>query len=296
MAYKSLNGVKMEVSVLINTLNEEKNIKNCLESVKWADEIIIVDMHSEDRTVEIAREYTDQIFFHKRMGYADPARQFALDQASCEWVLVVDADEIVPRKLRDRLKEVMESDLADVVNIPHNNYFAGKQVCHMGWGPLQDLHPRFFKKKYLHFGDQIHDFMRISEEARHYDLSDPEEGFIHFSYLDFEHYIDKALNHYTTIEAKNIFEGKKVGYKLGEHVPGILFRLFRGFFDVYIRDKGYKDGFRGLSISFLSVIYNLIVYLKLGLMKEYNTIHTREKIRKEYQKVTDDVLLEYRDE
>ncbi|EKF84900.1 glycosyltransferase family 2 protein [Methanobacterium formicicum] len=286
----------MEVSVLINTLNEEKNIKNCLESVKWADEIIIVDMHSEDRTVEIAREYTDQIFFHKRMGYADPARQFALDQASCEWVLVVDADEIVPRKLRDRLKEVMESDLADVVNIPHNNYFAGKQVCHMGWGPLQDLHPRFFKKKYLHFGDQIHDFMRISEEARHYDLSDPEEGFIHFSYLDFEHYIDKALNHYTTIEAKNIFEGKKVGYKLGEHVPGILFRLFRGFFDVYIRDKGYKDGFRGLSISFLSVIYNLIVYLKLGLMKEYNTTHTREKIRKEYQKVTDNVLLEYRDE
>ncbi|MFA0834452.1 MAG: glycosyltransferase family 2 protein [Methanobacterium formicicum] len=286
----------MEVSVLINTLNEEKNIKNCLESVKWADEIIIVDMHSEDRTVEIAREYTDQIFFHKRMGYADPARQFALDQASCEWVLVVDADEIVPRKLRDRLKEVMESDLADVVNIPHNNYFAGKQVCHMGWGPLQDLHPRFFKKKYLHFGDQIHDFMRISEEARHYDLSDPEEGFIHFSYLDFEHYIDKALNHYTTIEAKNIFEGKKVGYKLGEHVPGILFRLFRGFFDVYIRDKGYKDGFRGLSISFLSVIYNLIVYLKLGLMKEYNTTNTREKIRKEYQKVTDDVLLEYRDE
>lgn len=283
----------MKISVLINTLNEEKNIRNCLESVKWADEIVIVDMYSDDRTLEIAREYTDKIFFFEKMGYADPARQFALEQASCEWVLVLDADEIVPLKLKNRLEEVMEKDLGDVVNIPHNNYFAGKQIQHMGWGPLQDMHPRFFRKKYLHFGDRIHDFISINEEARHYNLTDPQEGFIHFSYLDFEHYIDKALNHYTSIEAKNIFEGKKEGYKLGESVPGILFRLFRGFFDVYVRDKGYKDGFRGLSISFLSVIYNLLAYLKLRLMKEYNTINTREKIREEYQRITDEVLLEY---
>lgn len=283
----------MKISVLINTLNEEKNIRNCLESVKWADEIVIVDMYSDDRTLEIAMEYTDKIFFFEKMGYADPARQFALEQASCEWVLVLDADEIVPLKLKNRLQEVMEKDRGDVVNIPHNNYFAGKQIQHMGWGPMQDMHPRFFRKKYLHFGDRIHDFINISEEARHYNLTDPQEGFIHFSYLDFEHYIDKALNHYTSIEARNIFEGKKEGYKLGESVPGILFRLFRGFFDVYVRDKGYKDGFIGLSISFLSVIYNLLAYLKLRLMKEYNTIDTREKIREEYQRITDEVLLEY---
>ena len=285
----------MEVSIIINTLNEEKNIKNCLESVKWADEIIIVDMHSEDRTVEIAREYTDKIFFHERMGYADPARQFALDEASCEWVLVVDADEIVPRKLRDRLKEVMESDLADVVNIPHNNYFAGKQIYHLGWGPMQDLHPRFFKKKYLKFGEQIHDFMRISEDARHLDLTDPEEGFIHFSYLDFEQYIDKSLNRYTTIEAKNIFEGKKKETKLGSNAVSILFRLSRGVFDVYIRDKGYKDGFRGFSLSLLLVIYNLIVYSKLRLMEEYNTTNTRESVRAEYQKIVDGIILDYQE-
>jgi Glycosyltransferases involved in cell wall biogenesis len=199
----------MKISVLINTLNEEKNIRNCLESVKWADEIVIVDMYSDDRTLEIAMEYTDKIFFFEKMGYADPARQFALEQASCEWVLVLDADEIVPLKLKNRLQEVMEKDLGDVVNIPHNNYFAGKQIQHMGWGPMQDMHPRFFRKKYLHFGDRIHDFINISEEARHYNLTDPQEGFIHFSYLDFEHYIDKALNHYTSIEARNIFEGKK---------------------------------------------------------------------------------------
>lgn len=284
----------MKISVLINTLNEEKNIRNCLESVKWADEIVIVDMYSDDRTLEIAREYTDKIFFFEKMGYADPARQFALEQASYEWVLVLDADEIVPLKLKNRLEEVMEKDLGDVVNIPHNNYFAGKQIYNAGWGPLQDLHPRVFKKKYMNFGSRIHDFMKISEDARHYNLTDPQEGFLHFSYLDFEHYIDKSLNRYTTIEAKNIFEGKKEGYYLGDSAPGILFRLFRGFFDVYVRDKGYKDGFRGLSISFLLVIYHLIVYFKLGLMKEYNTIDIRVKISEEYQKIIDDVLLEYK--
>ena len=64
----------VEISILIHTLNEERNIRNCLETVKWADEIIIIDMYSDDKTVEIAKEYTDKIFYHERMGYADPAR------------------------------------------------------------------------------------------------------------------------------------------------------------------------------------------------------------------------------
>ena len=86
----------VEISILIHTLNEERNIRNCLETVKWADEIIIIDMYSDDRTVEITKEYTDKIFYHERMGYADPARQFGLEKATHEWVLQVDADELVP--------------------------------------------------------------------------------------------------------------------------------------------------------------------------------------------------------
>ncbi|BDZ68501.1 glycosyltransferase family 2 protein [Methanobacterium ferruginis] len=286
----------MKISVLIHTLNEEKNIKSCLESVKWADEIIVVDMYSDDNTVDIARNYTDKIFLYERMGYADPARQFALEKASCEWVLAVDADEIVPLKLRNKLCEIMEKDMGDVIYVPHNNYFIGKQIFNMGWGPLGDLHPRFFKKKFVNFGDEIHEFFKISENARSYSIDDPEAGFLHFSYIDFEHYIEKALNGYTSIEARNVFNGKKPRDELGNSVPKILFTLFRGFFDSYVRDKGYKDGFRGFCIAMLSNIYRLVVYMKIKLMEEYDSDNPRKEILEEYEDIKRNILLEYENE
>jgi len=137
---------KLPVSVLVHTLNEEKNIRNCLETVKWADEIIIVDMYSDDKTTEIASEYTDKIFYHERMGYADPARQFGLEKASNEWILILDADELVPLKLKKRLETIIEEDLGDIISIPRNNYFFGKVMRHTGWGPLQDTLHRFSRK------------------------------------------------------------------------------------------------------------------------------------------------------
>lgn len=286
----------MKISVLIHTLNEEKNIKSCLESVKWADEIIVVDMYSDDNTVDIARNYTDKIFLYERMGYADPARQFALEKASGEWVLAVDADEIVPLKLRNKLYEIMEKDMGDVIYVPHNNYFIGKQIFNMGWGPLGDLHPRFFKKKFVNFGDEIHEFFKISENARSYSIDDPEAGFLHFSYIDFEHYIEKALNGYTSIEARNVFNGKKPRDELGNSVPKILFTLFRGFFDSYVRDKGYKDGFRGFCIAMLSNIYRLVVYMKIKLMEEYDSDNPRKEILEEYEDIKRNILLEYENE
>ncbi len=124
------------ISVIVHTFNEERNIRNCLESVKWADEIVIIDMYSEDRTVEIARGYTDKIYFFERKGYADPARQFGVDQASFKWILVVAADEMVPKRLSQRLKEIVEKDEADVVYILRKNYFFGKLLEKEGDGGL----------------------------------------------------------------------------------------------------------------------------------------------------------------
>ncbi|MCD6364169.1 MAG: glycosyltransferase family 2 protein [Synergistetes bacterium] len=120
--------LKKGISAIVHTFNEEHNIRNCLESVKWADEIVIIDMYSEDKTVEIAREYTDKIYFFERKGYADPARQFGIDQASCKWILIVDADEMIPKRLSQRLKEIAEKDEADVVYIPRRNFLFGKPL------------------------------------------------------------------------------------------------------------------------------------------------------------------------
>lgn len=278
---------KPKISVIIHTLNEEKNIRNCLETVKWADEIIIVDMYSEDKTVEIAKEYTDKIFFFERLEYADPAREFSLGKASNEWVLSVDADEMVPLELKNRLINIKEHDIADVIYIPHNNYFFGNKMEGAMWGALQDVHPRFFKKNFLHYNDKIHSFIEITDKARIHRIQNSKEGFIHFNYVDVEHFIEK-LNRYTTIEAKKLFEA-------GEDIKlrHMAMRVLSEFRWRYLNYRGYKDGFMGFSISLLMGMYRLVTYTKLKLMKMYNSPNTREKIEEKYQKIADEVITEY---
>jgi len=281
---------KLSISVVIHTFNEEKNIQNCIETVKWADEIIIVDMYSDDRTVEIAKKYTDKIFFFERLGYADPARQFSLTKATNKWVLSVDADELVPLKLKEQLVKIMDEDIADVVYIPHNNYFFGQLLQGGGWGALQNHHARFFKKEFVNFSAKIHNFFSIKKEARTHYLKNPEEGFIHLPYVDGEHFIEK-LNKYTTIEAAIIFEKNK-DIKLRNLISMII---KDEFIRRYIRLGGYKDGFRGLSLSLLMGAYRTATYLKLKIMKEYNSPKPREKILKKYQNMTEKVISEYKE-
>jgi glycosyltransferase involved in cell wall biosynthesis len=279
----------MNISVLINTFNEEKNIENCLKAVEWADEIVVVDMYSDDKTVEIASRYTDKIFYFKRMGYADPARQFALEKATYDWILVVDADELVPLKLKNILSEIAGKDLADVVYIPRSNYFAGKKINGLGMGTLHDMQPRFFKKGYLNFGDEIHNFFKVESKARIYRIKNPEESFTHLSYLDFEQYFDR-MNNYSTIEATSIFNGKK---ERNYFIKNLLMAFFQTFKEI-ILFKWYKDGFRGISIGILSINYCLAYYMKLKLMEEYNSNDTRQKVREEYQKVIENIMFEYK--
>lgn len=278
---------KLPVSVLVHTLNEEKNIKNCLETVKWADEIIIIDMYSDDKTIEIASEYTDKIFYHERMGYADPARQFGLEKASNHWILIVDADELVPLKLKEKLENIIEEDLGDIVSVPHNNYFFGKLMKFTGWGPLQDTHHRFFKKEYVLISDQIHSTFTEREDARIYEITDEKEGFIHFNYIDMEHFLEK-LNRYTTIEAKALFEAnKEIKFK------SVVNQMFSEFRKRYFTLQGRKDGYRGFSLSFLMSLYRLMIYTKLKLMKEYNSNKPASEIEKDYNKLAQEVISEY---
>ena len=282
---------KLPVSVLINTFNEERNIRNCLETVKWAEEIIIVDMYSDDKTVEIAREYTDNIFFFEKINYVEPARKFALSKATKDWVLIVDADELVPVKLYKRLKEIIENDLADVVLIPHNNYFFGNLLKGTGWGPLQDMHPRFFKKGYIEFSSAIHSMFKIKSSAKILKINNPEEGFIHFNYIDVEHFIEK-MNRYTTIEAKNMFDGIKSNYSFIK----LLLRLTKEFVSRFLYRKGYIDGINGFGLTVLMVAYHTTSFLKYRLMKEYGTVNPREEILKKYQEIVKGVISEYKNE
>ena len=97
----------MKISVFINVLNEAQKIRSCLQSVQWVDEIVIVDMHSDDETVAIAREFTDKIFYFDRIGYCEPARKFAAEKTQGEWILNIDADEIVTLGLKHELLRII---------------------------------------------------------------------------------------------------------------------------------------------------------------------------------------------
>src|SRR5712672_4773789 len=117
------------ISVVINTLNEERNLQYALRSVQpWADEIVVVDMHSTDRTVEVARQLGAKVYLNEGPGFDYPPREFAIRQASHAWIFMLDADEVVPMALSKVLRCIAEADNADVVLVPRLNYLLGRAL------------------------------------------------------------------------------------------------------------------------------------------------------------------------
>ena len=127
---KSINNIEYSpISVVIHTYNNEKIIRRCLESVRHFDEIVICDMYSTDKTIEIAKEYNCKIVYYENIGWADPARNYAIQQASNEWVLVVDSDEVIPQNLVKYLYEfILKSDDYNAIRMPRLNYCWGGTV------------------------------------------------------------------------------------------------------------------------------------------------------------------------
>lgn len=280
---------KNNISVIINTLNESANIKNCLESVKWADEIILVDMYSEDDTVEIARHYTDKIFYHERVGYADPARQFALEQVSNEWVLMIDADEMITARLYQELLLIVLHNKYEAVWIPRENYFFGDKINNTGWGPIADKQLRFFKNGFINYTDKVHQFVNVDIKAQQFSIDDPSCAIVHFCYLDTEHFIEK-LNRYTTIEA--VYKHKN---KSKNSVGYVILLMFKEFARRFISYKGYKDGIEGFYLSLFMMFYKASTEFKLYLLNKYDTNNLRSCVYKRYSNKAKEILNQFDD-
>ncbi len=192
------------LSVVINTLNEERNIEDCLKSVQSvADEIVLVDMFSDDRTVDIARRYTDRIFFHERTGVVEPAREAALQQARGEWILVLDADERLSPELAAGLRDVIaEPGGVDVFTIPRRNFIAGRWMRGSGFGTDTERQPRLFRQGSLRWPNRIHAYPVILGTAAPLPL--PVEARIdHLAYRDLREFVER-LNRYTDHEARTL--------------------------------------------------------------------------------------------
>ncbi|SJZ46843.1 glycosyltransferase family 2 protein [Selenihalanaerobacter shriftii] len=237
------------LGALVLTYNEEENIIDCLESINWIDELVVVDSYSEDETVELAKQHTEKVYQREFDDFSSQ-RNFGLDQIESEWVLVVDADERVTFELKEEVLERLNNPQAEGYRIPRKNYFLGKWIKYCGWYPDYTL--RLFKVADNRYSGLVHEGIKIDGRVDKLD-----NAFIHYTYRNLKHYLDK-INQYTTLDAEDKYQaGKKKG------LAYILLRPVVEFIKKYFLKKGFLLGFQGLILSILSSYYQFLKYIKL---------------------------------
>jgi glycosyltransferase involved in cell wall biosynthesis len=278
--------VGSRISVVIGTLNEERNLPFALRSVRpWVDEIVVVDMHSDDKTVDIACEYGARVFFHARVGFVEPARALGFEQASGEWILVLDADEIVPLPLSRVLMRIAGERKADAVRIPFLHYMLGAPLMHANCGPRQCTLPRFFRKQHVRATSTIHNCFALVPGSRVLELRfEPGLAVAHFTYLDSQQFMEK-LDRYTGIEAKQALDR-------GERITpvGALVKAAREFGVRYVKGRGFQDGWRGFYISLFYAFYRVVAAAKL---QELTVLGSKEQIESRYRHEAEEILKAY---
>ncbi|MDQ3008194.1 MAG: glycosyltransferase family 2 protein [bacterium] len=249
----------MPLSVVINTKNAAATLLRTLRSVeKIADEIVVVDMFSTDRTLEIARTFTSDIYNFKRdVGYVEPARNFALSKATKEWILLLDADEEVPPALAKYIGDVTQSveshddkSKESVYFLPRKNMIFGQWIENSGWWP--DYQLRLFRKGTVEWRPEIHSQPDFEKATAEYLPAQEQLALLHYNYGTVSEYIER-LNRYTNQESKS----KTISSGL-HPVKVFSAEFLRRFFDQH----GYKDGMIGSSVSLLQAMYMLTVHLK----------------------------------
>lgn len=247
----------MKLSVTILTFNESHNIQACLESVKWADEIIVVDSYSEDDTLEIARQYTDKVFQVKWLGYSGQ-RNWSLQQVTGDWVLVLDADERVTPQLHSEIAHILQEGGGeyDGYYITRDNYFMGR--------PLKsspDSHIRLFRAgKGVYCDREVHEVALIDGPVGQL------KGILtHYTYRDLEQYIAK-MNRYSTLGAKEMLKSGKQ-----PSLANLIFRAVYAFVRHYLIQRGFIDGTPGFVFSVSRAYYTFCKYAKL-----YEMFHKRQ--------------------
>jgi glycosyltransferase involved in cell wall biosynthesis len=243
--------------VLVPCKDEERNIRPCLESARGiAEELLVADSGSTDRTMELARSFGARIIEREYVNSAD-FKNWAIPQASCPWVLVVDADERVTPELASEIRVLLNSDpRADGYRIRRRNHFFGRPIRHCGWGRDDVL--RLFRR----------DGSRYQEKHVHADVV-VESGkvgrlkgrLLHYTYWTFEQYLEK-FGRYTTWSAQDLKEkGRRAT------VASLTLRPAWRFFRQYVLRLGFLDGYAGLILCGLAAFNVFTKYAKLWAME-----------------------------
>lgn len=248
---------KVPLSVVVIAKNEEENIADCLKSASFADEIIVVDDHSADKTIEIARRFTDKVFSRK-MDIEGRHRNYAYSLAKNDWVLSLDADERVSPLLAKELEELFKGQIKDVVFcIPIKTFIGTRWIRYGGWYPAPK--DRLFDKRIVKYEEKgVHPRIIYHGSCGRFLKGDIE----HYSYRDFHDFF-QSLNNQTTLEAKKWFEEKR---KIG------ILKAYRKFLSRFIKhyflQQGFRDGVTGLIAAWGGGFYQIMSYVKYWEMRQ----------------------------
>jgi len=240
------------LSVVVVTLNEEERIRECLDSVAWADEVVVVDAESQDKTAAIAREATDQVIVRPWPGFA-AQKNFGLEQASGEWILSLDADETVSPALRAEITAVLErGGAAAGYAVPRRNVFWGRWVRHGGLYP--DWQIRLFRRGKGRFIDRaVHESVTIEG-----DVARLRGHLEHRSYRDVGDFLARA-DRYTSLAADEWVAAGRPSRPLVDMVA----RPAGRFLSMYVARAGFLDGWRGFLLATLYAYYVLMRSAKI---------------------------------
>jgi glycosyltransferase involved in cell wall biosynthesis len=240
----------LTLSVIVITKNEAHAIRACLESVAWADEIVVLDSGSTDGTVEICREHTPRVYTTDWPGFG-PQKNRALELATGEWVLSLDADERVPAELRAEIEAAMSTTGYEAFRMPRLSSYCGRFMRHSGWWP--DRVTRLFRRDRARFSDDlVHERLLVDGTT-----GTLRQHLIHLAFTDLEEVLNK-INSYSSSGAVSAARRNKEG-SLGKAVVRGLWAFLR----TYVLRAGFLDGKEGFMLAVSNAEGTYYRYLKL---------------------------------
>ena len=249
----------MKISAVLITFNEESNIKEAIESLAWADEVVVVDSHSTDATRAIAADVGARVIERDWHGFSDQ-KQFAVDAASNDWVFSLDADERVSPELKDEIVGLNKlATHSDGYYIPRLSTYMGREIRHSGWFPDKQLR-LFDRTKGRWNGRLIHESVELDQRSKVGELSNP---ILHFSVSNAAHHHRMIGERYAPLAAKHMFDSGRRTSPFQTALAGPS-----AFFRSYILQLGILDGFPGFCIARFAAHHAYLKHLLLWEMQQ----------------------------
>ncbi|MBN1823580.1 MAG: glycosyltransferase family 2 protein [Endomicrobiales bacterium] len=243
---------RFKITAYVMTYNNADKIKDCLESINWADEIVVLDSFSTDGTVEIAKNYTQKIIQEKFVGFGR-LRNIALSHCSNDWVFSLDSDERATEEIKNEIFGLLEKGPeCEAYLVPRKSHFLDIWIRHCGWYP-DFRQPQFFNKKRMKYREQlVHETYELDGR-----LGRLKEHVLQFPFFSLEQFFAK-MDRYSALRAEEMFmEGRKF------RATNLMINPAAMFFRMYVAKLGFLDGVPGFILSSLYAYYTMLKYVKL---------------------------------